>query len=140
MAYDIIHRGDEVEIDGAVKFGAVSCGAVTSTGAVTATGVTSSGAATIAGITDSSYFTLTGIERIGTLGAGLGTLADTTSIAFVKFDGAVYAPANATDGRIVLIANQGTDVNTFEGGTVAAGKANLFLCDGGTAWYSVTSG
>ena len=141
--YDIIYDGDDIEIkasnlrlDAAVNI----TGAARLDSTLNVTGACAlSSTLGAAGVTNSSYLTLSGVERIGTIGAGLGTIANSTSIALVKFDGALTAPVNAADGRVLLIGNQGTDVNTFEGGTIAAGAANLFLCDGGTAWYSVTS-
>ena len=141
--YDVIWRGNKAALEGDVWItgaGRVD-GALTVGGALALTGAaTLASTLGVAGVTNSSYLTLSGVERIGTIGAGLGTIANTTSVALVKFTGALTAPLNAADGRVLIIGNQGTDVNTFEGGTIAAGKANLFLCDGGTTWYSVTSG
>ncbi len=150
---DIIWRGQKygIEGDGLFDGPARFTGAVTLDSTLAVTGaVMLTSTLALAGLTNTAGFVLGGQVEIGTSGAGLGTIANATPIAYYNFaDGTAFLPLSPVDNQIQYVKNiNGTGTLTLSAAAVEGATeltlvtldAALVIWDAsGTTWRLLNS-
>jgi hypothetical protein len=137
--YDIIWRGAKATLEGDIAItGALAVtGAATVTGALALTGAAVlSSTLSCAGFTNTAGLILGGQVEIGTSGAGLGTIANTTPLAFYNFaDGTAFLPLAPSNNQYQFVKNiNGTGTLTLSGAIDGATEVTLVTMD---AWEGI---